>query len=182
MSILPLQLRPTDPIQTSEWLECLEQLIEVDGTAYASRLLEQLLQKAAEMGVSLRHNTAYRNTIPPEREFLFPGDLALERRIENLIRYNALAMVARANKYDENIGGHMASYASVATLFEVGFNHFFRGTIGGQPGDMVYFQGHSSPGIYARAFLEGRLTTTHLANFRHELRGEVGYPHIPIPG
>jgi len=181
MSTLPLQLRRTDPIQTSEWLECLEQLIEVDGTAYASQLLERLLQRAAEMGVPLRHNTAYRNTIPPEREFPFPGDLALERRIENLIRYNALAMVARANKCDENIGGHMASYASVATLFEVGFNHFFRGSIGDQPGDMVYFQGHSSPGIYARAFLEGRLSESHLANFRHELRSEPGLSSYPHP-
>lgn len=169
--------------QTAEWLEALDQIIHADGPEETSRLLETLLNYAAQFGIasSLTCNTPYGNTIPPHQQASFPGDRNLERRIENLIRYNALAMVARANKYDENIGGHMASYASLATLFEVGFNHFFRATIGSQTGDLVYFQGHSSPGIYARAFLEGRLTEQHLLNFRHELREHPGLSSYPHP-
>ena len=159
--------RAPDSEQTAEWLEALDQVIGADGAKEASELLQALLNRAAQAGVTvpLQFNTPYVNTIPANQQVAFPGDRALELRIESLIRYNALAMVARANKNDENIGGHMASFASLATLFEVGFNHFFRGSIGNQPGDLVYFQGHSSPGIYARAFLEGRLTRTALVQF-----------------
>jgi pyruvate dehydrogenase E1 component len=172
-----------DPEQAAEWLEALDQVIAADGPEETLHLLQALVDRAARAGVTapLRHNTPYINTIPPGQEVPFPGDLELERRIESLIRYNALAMVARANKYDENIGGHMSSFASLATLFEVGFHHFFRGSIGDQAGDLVYFQGHSSPGIYARAFLEGRLSEQHLFNFRHELREHPGLSSYPHP-
>jgi len=176
-------VRGTDPEQTAEWLEALDQVIGADGAREASELLQALLNRAAQAGVyvPLQFNTPYVNTIPANQEVAFPGDRALELHIESLIRYNALAMVARANKNDENIGGHMASFASLATLFEVGFNHFFRGSLGGQAGDLVYFQGHSSPGIYARAYLEGRLSEQHLFNFRHELREEPGLSSYPHP-
>lgn len=172
-----------DPGQTSEWLEALDQVFAADGKEETVRLLRALWARAAEFGMKppLQLATPYLNTIPVAEETAFPGNEAIERSIENLLRYNALAMVARANKYDENIGGHMASYASLATLFEVGFNHFFRASIGRQPGDMVYFQGHSSPGIYARAFLEGRLSEQHLIHFRHELREHPGLPSYPHP-
>ena len=172
-----------DTDQTVEWLEALDQVHDADGPQEVSQLLQALLNRAALAGVTvpLQHNTPYVNTISANQEAPFPGDQALERRIESLIRYNALAMVARANKYDENIGGHMSSFASLATLLEVGFNHFFRGSIGDQAGDLVYFQGHSSPGIYARAYLEGRLTEQHLFNFRHELREHSGLSSYPHP-
>ncbi|WP_255460926.1 pyruvate dehydrogenase (acetyl-transferring), homodimeric type [Edaphobacter albus] len=172
-----------DPGQTSEWLEALDQVFAADGKEETIRLLHALSDRAAQLGIppALTLTTPYVNTISAADEAGFPGDEEMERRIENLLRYNALAMVARANKYDENIGGHMASYASLATLFEVGFNHFFRASIGGKPGDMVYFQGHSSPGIYARAFLERRLSEQHLINFRHELREHSGLSSYPHP-
>jgi pyruvate dehydrogenase E1 component len=175
--------RASDPCQTAEWLEALGQVFDADGPAVTLQLLENLIDRASHLGLSLseRITTPYLNTIPAAEEASFPGDSEMERRIENLIRYNALAMVARANKRDENIGGHMASYASLATLFEVGFNHFFRGPTGIDGGDMVYFQGHSSPGIYARAFLEGRLSDEHLINFRHELREHPGLSSYPHP-
>jgi len=111
----------------------------------------------------------------------YAGDRALERRIKSLTRWNAMAMVSRQNKFDHGIGGHIATYASIATLFEVGFNHFFHASYGKEPGDCVYFQGHASPGVYARAFLEGRLTAEHLANFRHELRDHPGLSSYPHP-
>ena len=121
------------------------------------------------------------NTIPVEEEDPYPGDRAIERRIKSLVRWNAMAMVVRANKYDPGIGGHISTYASLATLLEVGHNHFFHARYGDQPGDLVYFQGHASPGVYARAYLEGRLTDKHLENFRHELRGEPGLSSYPHP-
>jgi pyruvate dehydrogenase E1 component len=175
--------RGTDFDQASEWLEALDQVIQADGLQEASLLLQALLFRADQAGIPIPRQitTPYSNTIPREQEEDFPGDGLLEERIEGLIRYNALAMVARANKYDENIGGHMSSFASLATLLEVGFNHFFRASIGGQAGDLVYFQGHSSPGIYARAYLEGRLTSDHLHNFRHELRDHPGLSSYPHP-
>ena len=126
-------------------------------------------------------NTPYINTILPEEEAPYPGDRAIERRIKSLLRWNAMAMVVRQNKYDAGIGGHISTYASLATLLEVGFNHFFHASYGDQPGDLVYFQGHASPGIYARAFLEGRLTEDHLKNFRHELREHPGLSSYPHP-
>ncbi len=172
-----------NPQETSEWIEALDEIIDEAGPDRASYLLERLMERAANLGVQapLRWNTPYINTIPPEDEVAYPGDRAIERRIKSLIRWNATAMVVRANKYDPNIGGHLATYASVATLFEVGFNHFFHGSYGDQPGDFVYFQGHASPGVYARAFLEGRLSEKHLINFRHELRDEPGLSSYPHP-
>jgi pyruvate dehydrogenase E1 component len=172
-----------NPQETSEWIEALDQIIDETGPDRASYLLERLAERAANLGVQppLRLNTPYINTIPPEDQVAYPGDRAMERRIKSLTRWNATAMVVRANKYDANIGGHLATYASSATLFEVGFNHFFHGSYGDQPGDFVYFQGHASPGIYARAFLEGRLNERHLENFRHELREQPGLSSYPHP-
>jgi pyruvate dehydrogenase E1 component len=177
-----------DPQETAEWVEALDEIIDAAGPDRASYLLERLMERAANLGVQvpLRWNTPYMNTIPPEEEVAYPGDRAIERRIKSIIRWNATAMVVRANKYDANIGGHLATYASLATLLEVGFNHFFRGSYTGPngetlPGDFVYFQGHASPGVYARAFVEGRLTEEHLKNFRHELRGHPGLSSYPHP-
>ncbi|HKW99775.1 MAG TPA: pyruvate dehydrogenase (acetyl-transferring), homodimeric type [Bryobacteraceae bacterium] len=172
-----------DPQETSEWLEALDQVVDEGGPDRAAFLLERLADRARGMGVGLpiQHNTPYINTIPPEEEVPYPGDRALERRIKSLTRWNAMAMVSRQNKFDHGIGGHIATYASIATLFEVGFNHFFHASYDDQPGDCVYFQGHASPGLYARAFLEGRLTAQHLANFRHELRDHPGLPSYPHP-
>src|SRR5437773_1720657 len=172
-----------DPQETSEWLQALDQVVEEAGPDRASFLLERLAQRARNVGVELpiQHNTPYVNTIPAEEEVPYPGDRALERRIKSLTRWNAMAMVSRQNKFDHGIGGHIATYASIATLFEVGFNHFFHASYGDQPGDLVYFQGHASPGLYARAFLEGRLKTEHLENFRHELREHPGLSSYPHP-
>src|SRR5271170_6344683 len=172
-----------NPQETSEWVEALEEIIDQTGPDRASYLLERLMEHAANFGVQppLRWNTPYINTIPPEEEVAYPGDRKLERNIKSLVRWNATAMVVRANKYDANIGGHIATYASLATLLEVGYNHFFHGSYGDQAGDFVYFQGHASPGVYARAFLEGRLNEKHLENFRHELREQPGLSSYPPP-
>jgi pyruvate dehydrogenase E1 component len=172
-----------NPQETQEWLEALDEVIDTSGPNRVSYLLDRLVERAATFGV--RHtydvNTPYVNTIPVEEEVPYPGDRQLERRIKSLIRWNAMAMVARANKYDDGIGGHISTYASLATLVEVGFHHFFRACYGDQPGDFVYFQGHASPGMYARAFLEGRLNERHLENFRHELRDHPGLSSYPHP-
>jgi pyruvate dehydrogenase E1 component len=177
--------KPEDlnPVETREWLEALSQVVEEGGPERARYLLERLAHEAARLGVpaALTPTTPYLNTIPAGEEVPYPGDRELERRIKSLVRWNAVAMVVRANKYDEGIGGHISTFASSATLVEVGANHFFRGSIGGQPGDLVYFQGHASPGIYARAFLEGRLSEEHLRNFRHELRDGPGLSSYPHP-
>jgi pyruvate dehydrogenase E1 component len=177
-----------DPQETSEWIEALDEIIDEAGPDRASYLLERLMERAANLGVQppLRWNTPYINTIPPEDEVARPGDPKIERTIKSLVRWNAAAMVVRANKNDPNIGGHIATYASAATLFEVGFNHFFHGSYrdekGNQlAGDFVYFQGHASPGVYARAFVEGRLSEKHLENFRHELRDQPGLSSYPHP-
>jgi len=177
-----------NPQETGEWIEALDDIIDQEGPDRAGYLLERLMERAANLGVQppLRWNTPYINTIKPEEEVAYPGDRFLERRIKSLIRWNAVAMVVRANKHDANIGGHLATYASLATLVEVGFNHFFRGSYddpaGGKlAGDFVYFQGHASPGIYARAFVEGRLNERHLENFRHELRDHPGLSSYPHP-
>jgi pyruvate dehydrogenase E1 component len=171
-----------NPQETAEWLQALDQVVEEAGTDRAAFLLERLVDRArvAGAGPSNAIHTPYVNTIPVEEQVPYPGDRAIERRLKSLIRWNALAMVVRANKYDPGIGGHISTYASLATLVEVGFNHFFRAAYGDQPGDLVYFQGHASPGFYSRAYLEGRLNEKHLANFRHELRehpGLASYPH-----
>ena len=171
-----------DSQETAEWMEALDQMIEEAGPARAVNLLEQLAERARASGAELppHLNTPYVNTIRPEDEVPYPGDRAVERRIKSLLRWNAMAMVVRQNKYDAGIGGHISTYASLATLLEVGFNHFFHAKYGDQPGDLVYFQGHASPGVYARAFLEGRLSEDHLKHFRHELRDHPdlsSYPH-----
>ncbi|MGI8990429.1 MAG: pyruvate dehydrogenase (acetyl-transferring), homodimeric type [Bryobacteraceae bacterium] len=172
-----------DPRETQEWLEALDQIMDEAGSGRATYLLEKLNERARSSGVEVpvQFNTPYINTIPVEDEVDYPGDRALERRVKSLSRWNAMAMVAHQNKYDHGIGGHISTYASLATLLEVGFNHFFHASYGDEPGDLVYFQGHASPGIYARAFLEGRLTEKHLENFRHELRAEPGLSSYPHP-
>jgi len=173
----------TDPVETSEWLEALDEIIDEVGPDRARYIIEKLSERAANLGVAIpaKLNTPYINTIPVDDELPYPGDRYLERRIKSIIRWNAMAMVVRANKYDNGIGGHISTYASLATLLEVGFNHFFRAKIGSEPGDFVYFQGHASPGVYARAFLEGRLNDQHLMNFRHELRDHPGLSSYPHP-
>ena len=172
-----------DPQETSEWLQALDQIIDESGPDRASQLLDRLAQHARSEGIAVpaHFNTPYANTIPVDTEVPFPGDRAIERRIKSLTRWNAMAMVSRQNKYDHGIGGHISTYASLATLLEVGFNHFFQAKYDDQPGDFIYFQGHASPGVYARAFLEGRLTEQHLENFRHELRDHPGLSSYPHP-
>jgi pyruvate dehydrogenase E1 component len=169
--------------ETVEWVEALDQVIDEEGPDRAAYLLRRLAERAYSLGVTppLHLNTPYVNTIPVEEEEAYPGDRQLERRIKSIVRWNAMARVVRANKYDPGIGGHISTYASLATLVEVGYNHFFHASYGDEPGDCVYFQGHASPGMYARAYLEGRLTEKHLENFRHELRGHPGLSSYPHP-
>jgi len=180
---LPSQLPDIDPGETREWLESFDAAVDHDGRQRARFLLLKLLERARErqVGVPALRSTDYINTIPPEREPWFPGDEHIERRIRAYIRWNAAIMVSRANKH-LGVGGHIATYASAASLYEVGFNHFFRGKdLAGGNGDQIYFQGHAAPGIYARAFLEGRLTEQHLDGFRQEKSkapdGLSSYPH-----
>ncbi len=175
------QLPDIDPQETAEWVDSLEVVADARGRTRARFLLMKMLERARELGVGLPNTVSspYINTIPPEREPWFPGDEHIERRIRAFIRWNAAVMVSRANKKAKGIGGHLATYASSAALYEVGFNHFFRGKDDGQAGDQVYFQGHAAPGIYARAFLEGRLDEHQLDNFRQEIGGGglSSYPH-----
>jgi len=172
-----------NPQETSEWVEALDQVLDETGPDRAAYLVERLSERARTGGAELpiHLNTPYVNTIRPDEEVSYPGDRAMERRIKSLIRWNAMAMVVRQNKYDAGIGGHISTYASLATLLEVGFNHFFRASYGDQPGDLIYFQGHASPGVYGRAYLEGRLSEDHLKNFRHELRDKPGLSSYPHP-
>jgi pyruvate dehydrogenase E1 component len=171
----------TDPVETAEWLEALRAAVETGGPERGMFLLEQLEQQAQELGIvpHVQPFSAYRNTIPLERQGPYPGDLVLEERLTAWMRWNALAMVARANQAYGELGGHIASYASAAEIFELGFNHFFRGSADGQSSDLVYFQPHSAPGVYARAFLEGRLSDSQLARYRQEVGGGglCSYPH-----
>ena len=169
--------------EISEWIEAFDQIVMEEGTSQGARLLEALTRRAQQAGVDLpvQLNTPYVNTIPASEEVPYPGDRALERRIKSLIRWNAMAMVHRQNKKDPGIGGHISTYSSLATLLEVGFNHFFHAAYGDQPGDLIYFQGHASPGVYARAFLEGRLSQEQVENFRHELRDKPGLSSYPHP-
>jgi len=179
---MPSQIPDVDPQETAEWIESLDGVIDDAGPRRARFLMLKLLERARErqVGVPALRSTDYVNTIPAEDEPWFPGDEHAERRIRAYIRWNAAVMVTRANART-NVGGHIATYASAASLYEVGFNHFFRGKEGGESGDQVYFQGHASPGIYARAFLEGRLSETELDGFRQELShpggGLPSYPH-----
>ena len=173
--------------ETSEWLEALDEVIDLAGPDRAKALLQELVDRAYLLGVSspVKPSTPYVNTIPVEEEVPYPGDRVIERRIKSAIRWNAAAMVVRANKYDDGIGGHISTFASLATLSEVAFNHFFRGSLDAAgtrvPGDLLYYQGHASPGVYSRAFLEGRLSEEHLKNFRHELRDHPGLSSYPHP-
>jgi pyruvate dehydrogenase E1 component len=175
------RIEDADPDETREWLESIDSVLRVHGAERAHYLLERLIDYTRRSGAHLpfKPNTAYVNTIAGAMEQEYPGDRALEKRIKAYIRWNAMAMVVQANRQSSEYGGHIASYASAATLYEVGFNHFWRAPGEGHPGDMVFIQGHSSPGIYARAFLEGRLTEDHLRRFREEVGGGglSSYPH-----
>jgi pyruvate dehydrogenase E1 component len=191
-----------DAAETSEWLEAVDAVVAHDGPDRARQILTRVVERAQSSGTGpiASLNTPYVNTIPPEREAMLPGDPALERRLRSIVRWNAIAMVVRANKASSELGGHIASYQSLAALYEVGFNHFWHAPSDDQPddagaadpgeagrraggkhaGDLVYFQGHSSPGNYARAFLEGRLTAEQLDGFRQEVSipgGLSSYPH-----
>ena len=175
------QLPDLDPVETEEWLAAFDDVVRVHGRNRARYLLMRVLEEARRSQVDFPPtvSTPYVNTIPSDAEPEFPGDEYLERRIRAFIRWNAAVMVVRANIVSDAVGGHLATYASSAALYEVGFNHFFRGKDDGGPGDQVYFQGHASPGIYARAFVEGRLTEEQLDNFRFEVGGDglSSYPH-----
>ncbi len=175
------QLHDSDPVETDEWTEAFDDVVTAYGRTRARYLLLRLLDRAREHNVEFPASvsTPYVNTIPTDREPEFPGDENLERRIRAFIRWNAAVMVVRANARSDAIGGHLSTYASSAALYEVGFNHFFRGKDDGRPGDQVYFQGHGSPGIYARAFVEGRLDEDQLDRFRFEVAGDglSSYPH-----
>jgi pyruvate dehydrogenase E1 component len=172
-----------DPVETREWLDSLEGVLQTQGPERVRYLLAQLKDSAIRGGVEIPFtaNTPYINTIPPSRQPPFPGNRELERRIKSLVRWNALAMVVKANKLDGTLGGHIATFASSATLYEIGFNHFFKGPDNAEGPDLVYFQGHASPGIYARAYLEGRLTEIQLTNFRRELARDGGLSSYPHP-
>lgn len=175
------KLEDIDTLETQEWLDSLESVLETEGPERAHFLLNKLIAKARRSGAYLPYslNTAYINTIPTAREQKSPGNAALENRIRSIIRWNAAAMVLRANKKSTEYGGHIASFASSATLYDVGFNHFWRAPTEDFGGDLIYIQGHSAPGIYARAFLEGRLDEQQLDNFRSEVDGNglSSYPH-----
>ena len=170
-----------DPQETQEWIEALDSVMAREGLERAHYLLEQLIAKARKSGAYLPYsaNTAYLNTIPPSREERTPGDAGMEWRIRSLVRWNALAMVVKANRMNTELGGHIASFASSATLYDVGFNHFFRAATEKQGGDLVFIQGHSAPGIYARAFLYGQITEEQMNKFRQEVGGDglSSYPH-----
>ena len=179
--ILGIAVDDPDPEETQEWLESIDSVLRIYGAERAHYLLDCMIDHARRSGAYLPYspNTAYLNTIPVTLQPQYPGDRAIERRIEAYIRWNAMAMVVHANRQSSEYGGHIASYASSATLYEVGFNHFWRAPTAEHGGDLVYFQGHSSPGIYARAFLEGRLSEDQLDHFRQEVVGDglSSYPH-----
>jgi len=181
--ISPKDAADLDATETREWLDSLDYVLQSGGPAKVARLLRELTLYARQSGVKLPFtaNTPYINTIPADEQALMPGNPDIERRIKSFVRWNAAAMVVRANKAEEGIGGHISTFASAATLYEVGFNHFFHGPgEDGAAGDVIYFQGHAAPGIYARAYLEGRIDETHLENFRRELKpggGLSSYPH-----
>src|ERR1700728_848695 len=189
MSTKPMNTREAVPAQASfseemaEWIEAFDEVVVAEGAEHGAELMTALRRRAREAGIDTPGEliTPYLNTIPKHEEVPYPGNPDLERRVESLIRWNAMAMVHRQNKKDAGIGGHISTYSSLATLLEVGFNHFFHASYGDQPGDFVYFQGHASPGVYSRAFVEGRLNERHLENFRHELREEPGLSSYPHP-
>jgi pyruvate dehydrogenase E1 component len=171
----------TDPIETQEWLDALAAVIETEGTERAHFLLEAMIDQARRSGSNLPYNatTAYVNTIPTHLQAKLPGDPEMERKVRALVRWNAIMTVLRANEKSPGVGGHIASFQSAATLYDTGFNYFFRAANENFGGDCIYFQGHSSPGVYARAFLEGRFTEEQMDNFRQETGGNglSSYPH-----
>ena len=170
-----------DPQETREWLDALEGVLDTEGPERAHYLLESLVDKARRSGSNLPYSadTAYINTIPPHAEEPLPGDQEMEHRIRSLIRWNAVATVLRANKESSDLGGHIASFQSAATLYDVGFDHFWHAPSKQHGGDLIFMQGHSAPGVYARAFLEGRITEDQMQNFRREVDGHgiSSYPH-----
>jgi len=175
------QLPDADAAETQEWIDSLDALFSAQGRTRARYIVAKMMERGEELDLGLPAPTRapYVNSIPPEDQPFFPGDEHIERRIRAFIRWNAAAMVVRSNKVADGIGGHLSTFASSATLYETGFNHFFRGKEDGTPGDHIYFQGHAAPGIYARSYLEGRLTEDHLDNFRMEIKGRglSSYPH-----
>ncbi|MGE3508641.1 MAG: pyruvate dehydrogenase (acetyl-transferring), homodimeric type, partial [Vicinamibacterales bacterium] len=180
-NIAPKDAADLDAVERREWLESLDYVLQSGGPVKVAKLLRELTVHATQSGVKIPFsaNTPYVNTIPVDEQVPMPGDPDVERRIKSLVRWNAAAMVVKANKAEEGIGGHISTFASAATLYEVGFNHFFRGRTG-HDGDIIFFQGHAAPGIYARAYLEGRLSEKDLENFRRELKdggGLSSYPH-----
>src|SRR6185312_3176114 len=178
-----LHINDIDHVETREWLESLATVVECEGRERTQFLLQQIIADAVRQGVKIPHGltTPYINTIPPEARPDFPGNEELEKRIGALLRWNAVMMVLRAGKKAPELGGHIATYASAETLYEVGFNHFFHAPTADHGGDLFYVQGHSSPGIYARAFLEGRLTEKNLDFFRQEIASEEGLSSYPHP-
>ncbi|HEY0522746.1 MAG TPA: pyruvate dehydrogenase (acetyl-transferring), homodimeric type [Stellaceae bacterium] len=176
-----VRLRDSDPVETQEWRDALGSVLTFEGSDRAHYLLSELVTEARRQGTPVPYSatTPYLNTIPPEKEERHPGDRAIEHRIRSLIRWNAIAIVLRANKESSELGGHIASFQSAATLYDVGFQHFWHAPSANHGGDLVFFQGHSSPGIYARSFIEGRLTEEQLLNFREEVDGNglSSYPH-----
>ncbi|MCG8909503.1 MULTISPECIES: pyruvate dehydrogenase (acetyl-transferring), homodimeric type [Pseudomonas] len=174
-------MQDLDPVETQEWLDALESVLDREGEDRAHYLMTRMGELASRSGTQLPYaiTTPYRNSIPVTHEARMPGDLFMERRIRSLVRWNALAMVMKANKNDPDLGGHISSFASSATLYDVGFNYFFQAPTEEHGGDLVFFQGHASPGVYARAFLEGRISEDQLNNFRQEVDGNglSSYPH-----
>jgi pyruvate dehydrogenase E1 component len=175
------QLPDADTAETGEWLESLDALVASEGAVRARFVIGKLLERARRLQVPVPSlvSTPYINTIPPDEEPWFPGDEEMERRIRRIVRWNAAVMVTRANKRSDGIGGHLSTYASAASLYEVGFNHFFRGKDDGNSGDQIYYQGHAAPGMYSHAYLEGRITEAQMDNFRQETGGNglSSYPH-----
>lgn len=174
-------LEDKDPIETLEWMESIDSVIATEGEERALFLLKQLAERVKRAGIDAPFGvtTPYKNTISREQEARMPGDLFMERRIRSLIRWNAMAMVLRANKRPGELGGHISSFSSSATLYDVGFNHFFHAGDETRDADLVYVQGHSAPGVYARSFLEGRLSEEQMDSFRNEADGTglSSYPH-----
>src|SRR5688572_23540270 len=182
-NLAPRDASELEATEKREWIDSLDYVIQQGDRGRVQRLLATLRHRARMEGVSLPFTavTPYVNTIRPEDETPLPGSQEIERRIKSLVRWNAMAMVVRGNRSSEGIGGHISTYASAATLYEVAFNHFFRGKGKDGDGDQIYFQGHASPGVYARAYLEGRLSVDKLHNFRRELAAGGGLSSYPHP-
>ena len=182
---IPMNSNGSEVLETREWIDSLDYVLSTGGPERAGRLLQQLslhARRAAGVNLPFTATTPYVNTIPSRQQPPFPGSQAMERRIKSLVRWNAMAMVVRANKMQEGIGGHISTFASAATLYEVAFNHFLRAKTEDGDRDVVYFQGHAAPGMYCRAYLEGRIPKEKLENFRRELKPGGGLALIPTLG